>query len=166
MTAPTDGEPLRLPLAAAAFASGSGSNFLALHAAEARGAPWRIRLLVSDREDAGALERARRAGIATRVIPVSGRDPEEVGQETLAVLEEHGIQVIFLAGYLRLVPRAVTAASSARCCSEMKGRISRSMCCSRSRRSSAPMSRRVLSLTVTIVPTPHSVVKTSWNATS
>jgi formyltetrahydrofolate-dependent phosphoribosylglycinamide formyltransferase len=110
VTAAPDGEPLRLPLAAAAFASGSGSNFVALHAAEARGAPWRIRLLVSDREDAGALERARAAGIATRVIPVSGRDPEAVGQETVALLQEHGIQVIFLAGYLRLVPRAVTEA--------------------------------------------------------
>ncbi len=99
-----------LPLAAAAFASGSGSNFLALHAAEARGAPWRIQLVVSDREDAGALERARALGIATRVIPVSGRDPAEVAEETLAALEAHGIQVIFLAGYLRLVPRSVTEA--------------------------------------------------------
>ena len=110
MKAGPEGEPLRLPLAAAAFASGSGSNFIALHAAEARGAPWRIRLVVSDREDAGALERARQAGIAARVIPVSGRDPELVGQETLALLAEHGIQVVFLAGYLRLVPRAVTEA--------------------------------------------------------
>jgi formyltetrahydrofolate-dependent phosphoribosylglycinamide formyltransferase len=103
-------EPPRLPLAAAVFASGSGSNFVALHAAEARGAPWRIRLLLSDRVDAGALGRARAAGIATRVIPVGGRDPEEVGRETLEALSQHGIDVIFLAGYLRLVPRAVTEA--------------------------------------------------------
>jgi formyltetrahydrofolate-dependent phosphoribosylglycinamide formyltransferase len=103
-------EPLGLPLAAAVFASGSGSNFLALHDAESRGAPWRIRLLISDREEAGALERARRLGIETRVVPVSGRNPEEVGRETVELLEQSGIQVIFLAGYLRLVPRAVTEA--------------------------------------------------------
>jgi formyltetrahydrofolate-dependent phosphoribosylglycinamide formyltransferase len=103
-------EPLGLPLAAAVFASGSGSNFLALHDAESRGAPWRIRLLISDREDAGALERARRLGIETRVVPVSGRNPDEVGRETVELLEQSGIQVIFLAGYLRLVPRAVTEA--------------------------------------------------------
>ena len=103
-------ETLRLPLAAAVFASGSGSNFLALQAAEPRGAPWRIRLLISDREEAGALERARSLGIETRVVPVSGRSPEEVGRETVELLEQSGIQVIFLAGYLRLVPRAVTEA--------------------------------------------------------
>jgi phosphoribosylglycinamide formyltransferase-1 len=112
VTAATRADGIRpgTPLVAAAFASGSGSNFRALHAAETRGAPWRIRLLVSDREEAGALERARHSGIATRVIRVSGRAPEEVGRETLEALLEAGVQVIFLAGYLRLVPRAVVEA--------------------------------------------------------
>jgi phosphoribosylglycinamide formyltransferase-1 len=99
-----------LPLAAAAFASGSGSNFQSLLDAQERGAPWRFRLVVSDREGAGALERAQRAGVATRVIPVSGRDPDEVGRETVAALLESGVQVIFLAGYLRLVPARVVEA--------------------------------------------------------
>jgi formyltetrahydrofolate-dependent phosphoribosylglycinamide formyltransferase len=79
-------------------------------AAEARGAPWRTRLLISDREQAGALERARQWGIATRVIPVSGRDPEEVGRETVEALFGSEVQVVFLAGYLRLVPQAVVEA--------------------------------------------------------
>lgn len=99
-----------LPLTAAVFASGSGSNFQSLLDAEARGAPWRIRLLVSDREEAGALDKARRAGIATQVIAVSGRDAAEVGQETLDRLKQAGVQVIFLAGYLRLFPSAVVEA--------------------------------------------------------
>jgi formyltetrahydrofolate-dependent phosphoribosylglycinamide formyltransferase len=101
---------LSLPLTAGVFASGSGSNFQALAAAQARGAPWRIGVLISDREQAGALERAREAGIATRVIRVSGRDPEDVGRETVDALLGHGVQVVFLAGYLRLVPRAVVEA--------------------------------------------------------
>jgi folate-dependent phosphoribosylglycinamide formyltransferase PurN len=67
-------------------------------------------LLVSDRAEAGALEKARSCGIATRVIPVAGRDPEEVGHETVTALREAGVQVIFLAGYLRLVPNAVVEA--------------------------------------------------------
>jgi formyltetrahydrofolate-dependent phosphoribosylglycinamide formyltransferase len=99
-----------LPLAAAAFASGSGSNFQSLLDAQARGAPWRFRLLLSDREEAGALERARRAGVETKVIRVFGRDPVEVGQETVSALFDAAVQVIFLAGYLRLVPARVVEA--------------------------------------------------------
>jgi phosphoribosylglycinamide formyltransferase 1 len=98
------------PLAAAVFASGSGSNFQSLLEAEGRGAPWRVRLLVSDREDAGALSRAEAAGVATRVVPVRGRDGDEVGRETLDALEGAGARVVFLAGYLRLVPALVVEA--------------------------------------------------------
>jgi formyltetrahydrofolate-dependent phosphoribosylglycinamide formyltransferase len=70
----------------------------------------RIVLLVSDRPEIGALERAAKAGVATRVIPVKGRPLEEVGTETLAALQEFGVQVILLAGYLRLVPPEVVRA--------------------------------------------------------
>ena len=94
-------------LAAAAFASGGGSNVQALldHPTDL----WRIRLLVADRDGIGALERARRAGVATRVVRTKGRTESDVAAETLTALEEHGVQVIFLAGYLKLVPPAVVA---------------------------------------------------------
>ena len=98
------------PLRAALFASGSGTNAQALLDRERRGASWRTALLVSDRPDAGALERARTAGVATRVIPDRERAADEVAAETLAALEEAGVEVVFLAGYLRLVPAAVVAA--------------------------------------------------------
>ena len=75
-----------LPVTAAAFASGSGSNFQSLLDAQARGAPWRFRLLVTDREEAGAIDRALKAGVAVKVIKVSGRDPDEVGRETVSAL--------------------------------------------------------------------------------
>ncbi|HZD04887.1 MAG TPA: phosphoribosylglycinamide formyltransferase, partial [Longimicrobiales bacterium] len=97
-------------VAAAVFASGSGTNFQVLLDREAAGgASWRTRLLVSDRSDAGALERARRAGVEVLVIPVKGREPGEVEDDTLAALKGAGIDVVFLAGYLRLIPAAVVA---------------------------------------------------------
>jgi len=94
----------------AVFASGGGTNFQSLLDQQADDGPGRIVLLVSDRPGAGALERARAAGIATRVIPVKGRAPAEVGAETLEALEELGVRVILLAGYLRLVPPEVIRA--------------------------------------------------------
>ena len=95
---------------AAAFASGSGSNFQALLDREGKGALWKTRLLIVDRPEAGAVARAERAKVPVRHVQVSGRAPAEVGQETLAALREAEIDVIFLAGYLRLVPAAVVSA--------------------------------------------------------
>ena len=101
---------MTLPLPVAVFASGSGTNFQALIDEERKGrAAWRTRLLISDREDAGALGRARAASVPTRVIPVAGRDPAAVEGETLAALAEAGVEAILLAGYLRLVPSAVVS---------------------------------------------------------
>jgi phosphoribosylglycinamide formyltransferase 1 len=94
----------------AVFASGGGTNFQSLLDHQSTESPGRIVVLVSDRPEAGALERARKAGVATRVIPVRGRTSEEVGAETLAALEEFAVQVILLAGYLRLVPPEVVLA--------------------------------------------------------
>ncbi len=99
----------REPLGAAVFASGGGSNLQALIDHQLRMCPWSIRLVVTEREGAGALERADRAGIPTRVIPTKGRDPKDVASDTLATLEEHDVQVVFLAGYLKLVPAAVVS---------------------------------------------------------
>ncbi|HEX9885207.1 MAG TPA: phosphoribosylglycinamide formyltransferase [Longimicrobiales bacterium] len=95
---------------AAVFASGSGSNFQALLDREGQGATWRTRLVISDREGAGVLDRARAAGIPARVVPVGGRLAEDVETEILAALGDAGVGVIFLAGYLRLVPAGVVGA--------------------------------------------------------
>jgi len=101
---------LARPLGAAVFASGGGSNLQALLDHQATDPPWRIALVVSDREGVGALPRAAAAGVASRVIPTKGRDPGDIGGETLEALREHGVEVIFLAGYLKLVPAPVVAA--------------------------------------------------------
>lgn len=97
----------------AVFASGGGSNLQALvdhFNRPGSAAPARVELVISDRQDAGALERAARAGIGTRVIEVAGRAEEDVVRETLAALEGAGIRFVALAGYLRRIPPAVVRA--------------------------------------------------------
>jgi phosphoribosylglycinamide formyltransferase 1 len=94
----------------AVFASGGGSNLQALldqFDPRATAAPVRVVLVVSDRDDAGALGRARRAGVDAVVTPVVGRPADYVARETLATLESADVDLIALAGYLRLVPSAV-----------------------------------------------------------
>ncbi len=103
-----------MSLRAAVFASGRGSNFRVLvdHAARSRDAPhsWRVVLLVSDRDDAGALELARVREVPSVVIPVKGRAPDDVSSETLERLRAAEVDVVLLAGYLKLVPPAVVEA--------------------------------------------------------
>lgn len=94
----------------AVFASGGGSNLQALiDRFNIRHAPAsvRVQLVLSDRETAGALRRARDAGIDASVIAAAGRPPDYVTRETLAALESADIDLIALAGYLRLVPPTV-----------------------------------------------------------
>jgi formyltetrahydrofolate-dependent phosphoribosylglycinamide formyltransferase len=101
------------PLCVAVFASGGGSNFQALldHAgadgSSRRGAPWRPVLLVSDRDGAGALDRARAAGVERAIVPTTGRDAAEVAAEMLELLDAHHVDALLLAGYLKLVPTDV-----------------------------------------------------------
>ncbi|MEC9015535.1 MAG: phosphoribosylglycinamide formyltransferase [Gemmatimonadota bacterium] len=95
------------PLLAAAFASGGGTNVQALLDCQDKFCPWRLSLVVTDRENAGVLERADLAGIPAAIIPVQGRAPLDVQQDMLSVLEAHRVEVIFLAGYLRLIPSEV-----------------------------------------------------------
>lgn len=93
----------------AVLASGGGSNFQAIidhfdRLATRRGGD--IVLVASDREQAGALERARRRDIANVVLRTDKR-PD--GAQLEQVLEEHAIDLIVLAGYLRLVPSETVA---------------------------------------------------------
>jgi len=94
-------------LKAAAFASGGGTNLQALIDHQSADTPWKLSLLICNREDAGALQRATAAGVASMVIPTKDRDAGVVATETLEVLEEHDIEVLFLCGYLRKIPTQV-----------------------------------------------------------
>ena len=89
----------------AVLASGGGSNLQALldhlDALGARRAADVV-LVASDRRGAQALERARARGVAEAVIP---RDD---GSALDALLREHSVDLVVLAGYLRIVPEPVT----------------------------------------------------------
>ncbi|MDX1493684.1 MAG: phosphoribosylglycinamide formyltransferase [Longimicrobiales bacterium] len=97
---------LDAPLRVAVFASGGGTNFQALLDHQAEQELWRVALLVMNRE-AGAAGRARKAGVPVRIIPTRDRSDEEVGRETLGVLQEHDVDLVLLAGYLRRIPPEV-----------------------------------------------------------
>lgn len=91
----------------AVFASGGGSNLQALLDRFAAAEHVRIALVASDRGDSGALARARTAGVETVHIPVGGRTDPDIARDTLHALAAHEIDLIALAGYLRLVPPIV-----------------------------------------------------------
>jgi len=84
--------------------SGRGSNLQALLRALGPEAPARVVLVLSDRPDAGALERAREYGVPAEVLS----DPADAAQ-WLTQLERHRTELVVLAGYLKLVPAPVIA---------------------------------------------------------
>ncbi len=94
---------------AAVFASGGGTNFQALLDHQRPDGAWRIVLLVADKDDAGAIDRAAAASVPTAVIPTTGRDPADVARDTLQMLARHRVDLILLAGYVKLIPREVVA---------------------------------------------------------
>jgi formyltetrahydrofolate-dependent phosphoribosylglycinamide formyltransferase len=85
--------------------SGRGSNLEALHQALTSGNAAEIVVVISDRVDAGGLERARRWGLSTEVLP----SPTD-GAVWLALLQRYAVDLVVLAGYVKLVPANVIAA--------------------------------------------------------
>jgi len=89
--------------------SGSGSNMQAILDAIGDGTlDARIALVLSDNPDALILERARRNGIEAGVIDCQGfktKFPDEVQAETARRLKAAGVEMVCLAGFLRLVKR-------------------------------------------------------------
>ena len=85
--------------------SGRGSNLAALADAIRNGSipNARIAIVVSDQPNAAGLELARERGLKTIVIERRGRSREEHEGEITAVLSDHEIDLICLAGYIRLL---------------------------------------------------------------
>jgi len=92
--------------------SGRGSNFEALaeSAAAGRIPNAEIALVVSNRENAPGIERARARGIEARVIPSKGLEREAYDRLVAAALEEKKIDLVCLAGYMRLLSPFFVAA--------------------------------------------------------
>jgi len=84
--------------------SGRGSNLQALiDAQRAGGLGGEIALVVSNVEGAAGLERARAAGIPALCCAHQGRTREEHDQALVALLRTHGVDLVCLAGYMRLL---------------------------------------------------------------
>jgi phosphoribosylglycinamide formyltransferase 1 len=85
--------------------SGRGSNFEAIASNVAAGKipNARIAVVVSNKPDAGGLEVAKRMGLEALVIPSKGKTREEHDREVVAALQQHKVDLVCLAGYMRLL---------------------------------------------------------------
>ncbi len=84
--------------------SGRGSNFEAIADSVASGKlDASIALVVSNRSDAAGIESARRRGLNAEVIPSKGKVREEHDREVVAALRAHQVDLVCLAGYMRLL---------------------------------------------------------------
>jgi len=85
--------------------SGRGSNFVAIadnvDAGRIPGA--RIAVVISNRSDAPGIEIARQRGFDARVIPSKGKQREQHDAEVVAVLKEKQVDLVCMAGYMRLL---------------------------------------------------------------
>jgi phosphoribosylglycinamide formyltransferase 1 len=94
------------------LASGRGTNLQAiLDAIDAGCCPARVVVVVSDRAEAAALDRARRAGVeAVYIDPQAAADRGAFDQAIAAVLAKHDVGLVCLAGYMRLLSPGFVAA--------------------------------------------------------
>jgi phosphoribosylglycinamide formyltransferase-1 len=85
--------------------SGRGSNFEALADSVASGRipDAEIALVLSNREAAVGIEKAKARGLATRVIPSKGLERETYDRQVVAAVHEAKVDLICLAGYMRLL---------------------------------------------------------------
>src|SRR4051794_27814593 len=85
--------------------SGRGSNFLAIaDSIDAGRIPnAEIAILISNKEDAPGLAAAKKLGLDAHLIPSKGKSPEQRDAEMTNPLPEKGVDLICLAGYMRLL---------------------------------------------------------------
>jgi len=84
--------------------SGRGSNFVAI-ADNIRSGKLKaeIAIVISNREDAAGIAAAEARGLKTVVLPSKGRKREEHDRDVVAALREAGVELVVLAGYMRLL---------------------------------------------------------------
>ncbi|MFY9801660.1 MAG: phosphoribosylglycinamide formyltransferase [Candidatus Acidiferrales bacterium] len=92
--------------------SGRGSNFEALADSIASGRlpSAEIAIVLSNREGAPGIEKARARGIAAHVIPSKGLEREAYDKLVVAALREKNVDLVCLAGYMRLLSPHFVAA--------------------------------------------------------
>jgi phosphoribosylglycinamide formyltransferase 1 len=96
----------------AVLLSGRGSNFEALADSVASGniPNAEIALVLSNREAAAGIDRAKSRGLATRIIPSKGLEREAYDRLVVAALNEAKVDLVCLAGYMRLLSPHFVAA--------------------------------------------------------
>src|ERR1700687_3605330 len=92
--------------------SGRGSNFEALAESITRGRipGAEIAVVISNRDAAPGIERAQRRGIEALVVPSKGLEREAYDRQVAAVLNEKQVELVCLAGYMRLLSPYFVAA--------------------------------------------------------
>jgi phosphoribosylglycinamide formyltransferase-1 len=85
--------------------SGRGSNFetIARNVASQKIAGARIAVVISNRPDAGGIAKARELGLEAVVIPSKGKAREEHDRAVVEVLQQQRVDLVCLAGYMRLL---------------------------------------------------------------
>ena len=85
--------------------SGRGSNFeaIAKNVAAGKISNARIAVVISNKPEAGGLEVAKRMKLEALVIPSKGKPREEHDREVIAALQQHRVDLVCLAGYMRLL---------------------------------------------------------------
>jgi phosphoribosylglycinamide formyltransferase 1 len=85
--------------------SGRGSNFVAIADSIDAGriADARVAVVISNKVDAPGIATARERGLNALVIPSKGKAREEHDREVVAVLKQHNVDLVCLAGYMRLL---------------------------------------------------------------
>ena len=88
--------------------SGRGSNFLAIHRAivDGRIPDAEIAVVISNKPEAAGLEAARKLGLPALAIPQDGKGPEaREAHDTrmIAALTDYGVELVCLAGYMRII---------------------------------------------------------------
>jgi phosphoribosylglycinamide formyltransferase-1 len=85
--------------------SGRGSNFVAIAESIDAGriADARIAVVISNKADAPGIATARQRGLNAVVIPSKDKAREEHDREVVAVLKQHKVDLVCLAGYMRLL---------------------------------------------------------------
>jgi len=93
--------------------SGRGSNFLAIAESIRSGAlkgKAEIAVVIANVAEAQGLERAREMGLATQLFVSKGRKRAEHDADVAASLRQHGVELVVLAGYMRLLSPEFIAA--------------------------------------------------------
>jgi phosphoribosylglycinamide formyltransferase-1 len=87
--------------------SGRGSNMLAIAEAVKTGeiADAQIAVVISDKPEAKGLEKAKQLGIETLIIEKKGRKREEHDAEIVGELKRRDVELVCLAGYMRLLSK-------------------------------------------------------------